>query len=363
MSHDTELYDVLELPPDSEQDAIKKAYRRLAMIHHPDKNTTGDHSQFQKIQAAYEILSDPHKRSRYDAVGLEGLQRGAGPSSAPDQGDLQDFFEMFFGRPGAEQTMRRRAMNQVVHVQVTLEESFTGVTKTFDLERQRICKTCGGTGARQNAKLRRCGRCSGEGEIAQHTLHGPEMYYVSMIRCAICKGTGHRVREQDLCAGCKGAETVEDKLKLDVPLERGIQDGHRIIRESEGDEKAELEPGDLIFRITLSHHPAFSLLIDGGLFCNVTLTLSEALFGFSRLILIHLDGRGLRASMPDMGRPGHRILRSGDLVKIRNEGMPRPDRSPQGDLYLRIQLDLPDPAFIAARRAQGLTACRSCLTK
>ncbi|GAA6017754.1 hypothetical protein JCM10207_000485 [Rhodosporidiobolus poonsookiae] len=364
MVADTKLYDVLGVSPTCSDAELKKAYRKLALQHHPDKQKGAgdgpvDSSKFQEIQHAWEVLGDAASREEYDELG-DPRDRNSRGGGGPDAAGFEDFFaEMFggggFGGPppgmgggGARPRQRRKTQTapSEVELPVTLEELYAGAEKTIGVERTRSCGTCKGSGAKPGREAKPCVKCDGQGQTYAMRQAGPYMARVP-VKCSLCNGRGLRVRDQDQCKKCKGSRTVKEKKKIDFFLERGLNPNESIVLRGEGDESPDSNaPGDLIIHIRPLPHPTFTIIspstvapAPADLSTTLTLTLSESILGFSRLILVHLDGRGLRVTQPPPGQPGWRVLKTGDEVVVPGEGMWRAGRS--GDLVLAIEVEQP----------------------
>ncbi|GAA6037514.1 hypothetical protein JCM8097_008229 [Rhodosporidiobolus ruineniae] len=366
---ETALYEVLGVSPDCSDAELKKAYRRKALEHHPDKQAAGndgqpaDSSVFIEIQHAFEVLSDPNSRAEYDELGDPRTRDQRGGGGMDEAEAFQDFFaEMFggggmggFGGPppgmggGGRPRQRRKTQTAPSNVDlpVTLEELYAGAQKKIEIERTRTCGGCSGSGARPGRQPKPCVKCSGQGQTYTMKQAGPYMARVP-ITCPLCKGKGVKVRDQDACKKCRGARTVKEKKKLEFFLERGLHFGEKIVLKGEGDESPDSSaPGDLHIVVRPLPHPSF-ILVDpspsrydrpADLEITLSLTLSESLLGFSRLVLVHLDGRGLRVTQPPPGRPGWRVLKTGDEVVVKSEGMWRKGHS--GDLVVKIEVETP----------------------
>lgn len=164
------------------------------------------------------------------------------------------------------------------------------------------------------------------------------------VECSDCSGRGETVRAQDRCKRCAGKRVVTGKKRVNAYIERGAQHGDRIVLRGEGEQlPGQEQAGDVCLILNVKEHRAFALAGTKGLDlqAEITLTLSEALLGFDRLLLTHLDGRGLRVSQPAPGKKGFRVFKTGDIVRIKGEGFPRRKSDLKGDLLLRVTVEMP----------------------
>ncbi|GAA5872061.1 hypothetical protein JCM16303_000963 [Sporobolomyces ruberrimus] len=379
MVQDTKLYDVLGVSPDCTETDLKKAYRKLSLKHHPDRQQQQqstsqgppDHSKFQEIQNAYEILSDPEQRDDYDTYGEKGSRGGMG-GGMDEEEFMNSFMDQMFGGgmggppppgtgggSGGRPRQRRKTQTppSQIDLHLTLEELYCGCTKTIGLERTRTCTSCKGSGAKPNKHAKPCVKCSGQGTTFAMRTMGAYMVR-QPVMCNACEGRGLRVRDQDQCKKCKATRTHKEKKKIEFVVGRGMHAGETIVLKGEGDESPDSSaPGDLHLTILPLPHPTFTLLPSLGssrpssLETTISLTLSESLLGFSRLILLHLDGRALRASSPSPGKPGWRVLKTGDEVMISGEGMYR--RGEKGDLVVKIEVEMPKEEWAMGLAERG----------
>ncbi|KAG6373423.1 hypothetical protein JVT61DRAFT_6572 [Boletus reticuloceps] len=349
MPVETELYDLLSVPSNASENDIKKAYRKKAKEHHPDKNPNdpGAAQKFQEMAAAYEILSDPNSREIYDEEGMDGFT-GPGGRSGGMPSDATDIFAQFFGGgatffdfAGGPGPSRRKGEDTEIPYQVTLEDLYNGKSVKISMEKEVICGTCNGTGARGNAKPKECTLCEGKGWTLTQTHIAPSRFGMMRVKCSECNGEGSKIREKDRCKKCKGEKTVKEKTRQEIFIEKGMPDGHRIVLAGAGDQQPNIPPGDVIFRLKASQHNSFERS-GCDLLANVKITLSEALLGFSRILITQLDGRGVSVSSP----PG-KIITPGQTIKLRGEGMPtfkNPDQ--RGDLYLVLDIEMPNTEWL-----------------
>lgn len=290
------------------------------------------------MQEAYDVLSDSNSRQIYD----ESLQ-----DPAPGFG-----FDMF-GRGGGARSQqprrappKRKSRSSNVEITITLDELYKGKEKHLSIQRDRSCVTCTGTGAKPNSQRRQCVSCQGEG-FTYITRHQGNYLTRSTIQCEACNGTGSKFRAQDSCKKCRGKRVLPETHRLSIFIERGLHPKDKLLLTGEGDEVPDSSgPGDLIISFNLLPHPTYTLLpsttprAPANLRTTLSLTLSESLLGFdSRLVLIHLDGRGLSAKAPAPGKVGWRVLKNGDEVRIKGEGMIKGGE--KGDLIVLVEVALP----------------------
>lgn len=364
MAIETELYDVLGVSSTASEDEIKKAYRKKARDLHPDKNPNDPDAiqNFQELGAAYEILNDPNTREVYDSYGMQGLAGPGGPQDGPDMGDI---FAQFFGGggvPGASFgfdpgnargpfTKRNKGEDTVIPYDVTLEELYNGKTVKVNMEKEVECGVCKGSGAKGSAKAKTCVTCEGKGWKHVYSQVSTVRIATTRAPCTDCHGTGEILREKDRCKKCKGEKVVKEKARQEIHVERGMPDGQRIVLVGSGDQEPGLPPGDVIFVLKTQRHESFERS-GSDLLSTVSITLSEALLGFDRILINHLDGRGVRVASPK-----GKVLTSGMTIVLRNEGMPtykNPDM--RGNLYIVLKVELPNEDWMAAVDQKALAA-------
>ncbi|KAF8624538.1 hypothetical protein AX15_005845 [Amanita polypyramis BW_CC] len=355
MPVETELYDLLGISPDASEADIKKAYRKKAKEHHPDKNINdpGASQKFQEMLAAYEILSDPQSRELYDRLGMDGLSKDAGPHM-----DATDIFAQFFETgfnfdfgPGMGSGMRTKGKDSTIIHEVTLEDLYNGKSVKMNLEKDAVCAQCKGSGARGNAKPKPCSTCDGKGWAFTQTQIGPSRFGTLRSHCYDCNGRGEKLKEKDRCKKCKGLRIIEEKTRTELSVEKGMTDRQRIVLAGAGDQKPGLPPGDVVFVLKALPHTNFERS-GNDLLTHVTITLSESLLGFSRVLVKHLDGRGIKVSSP-----AGKIVKPDSCIILRGEGMPV-YRNPgqKGDLYVIISIEMPDEDWLRKVDVKALTS-------
>uniref|UniRef100_A0A0P4W7Z7 J domain-containing protein n=1 Tax=Scylla olivacea TaxID=85551 RepID=A0A0P4W7Z7_SCYOL len=353
MVKETEYYERLGVPPDASPEHLKKAYRKLAMQYHPDKNPAGG-EKFKKISQAYEVLSNPKKRRTYDEGGEEALQSGGGFRNPMDvfnmffgggmaggggSGDEEDDDDMgtfnFFG-PGGGAKSRRQQPPLEHRLVVSLEQLMVGGWRTLKLDRKRPCGSCNGRGGKMNAATSVCAACKGKGVKLTYQQLGPGLMEMHGT-CTDCGGAGRVIAEADRCVTCKGNCTVNDTKITKVHVERGMRNGSRILLKGEGDQDAgQREAGDVVIILQEKAHDTF--VRDGlDLHMEMTVNLTESLCGLRRPVTT-LDGRTLVVGQP----PGD-VLEPGGELRVPAEGLPML-RNPyiRGDLIIKFTVDLPE---------------------
>jgi len=323
-----DLYAVLGVNRNAGAEEIRGAYKRLALEHHPDRNA-GDPTaaeRFREINAAYQVLSNPEKRDRYDRYGEQGL----GGSDAADFnfGGVQDIFDLFMG--GRQQADPRAGSDLLLRLEVTLEEIETGTEKRVSVTRQKSCETCNGTGSRSDKGRQPCAACAGAGRIRtakQSMLFGS---VVQEVTCYRCGGRGQIVT--DPCQGCSGAGVKRKREELTVRVEPGMEHGMRMRMRGEG-ESGPLggPPGDLYVELHVAPHPRFRRQ-GADLITEVNVSLSRAALGGS-VKLQTLSGEQV-IQIPAGAQPG-------DLFRCRGLGLPRFRSSGRGDLHVMIKVEIP----------------------
>lgn len=306
----SKLYEVLDVEKDASPAEIKKAHRIKAMKHHPDKG--GDPETFKDIQRAFEVLSDPEQRQKYDAYGEEGLS-GDGPSSP------HDFLSQIFGGKGGGKGragQRPRTENLTRPMWVSLEQVYMGVTRPLPITRKVVD---------EGAASSTCQACDGQGMVVQVIRMGPMIQQVQQP-CPKCNGTGST------------AKTRTEREVLEVFVEKGSPDGHKIVFHGKADESPGHEPGDVVVVVKQQDHPLF-MRKGADLYLERDISLAEALTGF-RLVVKHLDGRRLvvRSKPGEVLQPQHGIA----LKAVAGAGMPiHQDPFKFGNLFLVLSIRFP----------------------
>eukprot|EP01132_Coremiostelium_polycephalum_P006843 gene6843-8487_t len=334
-----DYYELLGISRDSSPSDIKRAYRKLALKYHPDKNPGKEaQDKYSELSGAYEILSDPEKRRIYDQYGEEGLKGGGAQSHTFNFGDIfSNMFDTggggfrFNTGGGGGQTMQQRGPDIELDLEVTLKDLYVGRTTKVTHKKQVLCNKCRGTGAKDPNNVSTCGGCKGSGVKVKVQQLGPGFLQQVQTTCDECGGKGKKITHK--CPHCKGKKVEIGEETYTIDIERGMSDSQQIRIEQMGEEAPDTTPGDVIFRIKTLPHPKFRRSGDH-LYYNMTITLLEALTGFSTEIE-HLDGHKVAVKRDQVTKPGF-------ILKINEEGMPHHSFPSQlGDLFVEFTVDFP----------------------
>jgi molecular chaperone DnaJ len=329
MASKKDFYEILGVRRDADDEEIKRAYRKLAMQYHPDRNV-GDveaEVKFKECAEAYEVLRDSGKRQRYDRYGHAGLEGLGMPNFNNAQsvfdvfGDL--FGDFFGGRPGRHGPQPGRDLQVVVDIE--LSEAFRGTQKTISIPREELCATCSGSGCRPGTQPVRCRRCNGQGAVIMS-----QGFFRVQQTCRACGGRG--VVITDPCTTCHGQGRVEAQRSLEVTIPPGVDTGTRVRMSGEGEAGEVGAPrGDLYVTIRVKDHPLFHR--DGNnLICQVPVTFSQAALG-AEMEVPSLDG--------PIAHSLKRGIQSGEVVQIPGRGMPSLRGGRRGDLLVQVLVETP----------------------
>jgi molecular chaperone DnaJ len=330
-----DYYDVLGVSKTASADEIKKAYRRLAMKFHPDRNTddAGAESKFKEAKEAYEVLSSDEKRSAYDRFGHEGVRASAGGGAGPGGFGAEGFSDIFgdvfgdiFGggrRGGGSQVFRGADLGY--ELKLDLEQAVSGDNVTIDVPTQVSCDTCSGTGAKKGSEPTQCTTCGGAGQVRMQ-----QGFFSIQQTCPACKGTGKVIA--DPCGDCHGAGRVRKTRTLAVKVPAGVDDGDRIRLSGEGEAGRNGGPaGDLYVEIRLKQHKIFER--DGAdLACEVPVSFATATLG-GEVELPTLDGN-VSLKIPSG-------TQSGKTFRLRGKGVVTVRDPRKGDLFAQVQVETP----------------------
>ena len=339
-----DYYDVLGVPRSADEQAIKKAYRQLALKYHPDRNPDDPSAEekFKEATEAYEVLRDQELRNLYDRYGHEGIRAGVGGGGAGFGGFrsfdealnifMREFgaglgFEEFFG--GGRRGVRRRGSDVKIRVTLTLEDVVNGVKKTIRLPVLDECQDCDGTGGRGGAGPTTCQQCHGRGEIqqVQRSLFGQ---FVRVAPCAVCGGEGKIV--SDPCPACKGDGRTEQEKSLEIDIPPGVDSDDYLTVRGHGNVGPRGGPaGDLIAVIQVE--PGFAFTRRGAdLIFDLPVSFSQAAMGAT--VDVPTAVNAVKVKIPAGVQTGH-------IIRLRGKGLPHLRRGGTGDLIVRVAVLTP----------------------
>ncbi|MDA0832677.1 MAG: molecular chaperone DnaJ [Planctomycetota bacterium] len=336
MTSTRDYYEILGVSKSASAEEIKKAYKKMALSNHPDRNPDDPEAigRFKEAAEAFEVLGDENKRSRYDRFGHAGVSGGNGRGAGfHDVGDIfeafGDLFEGFgFGFSGNRSTRGGRASRGAslqTSLTIKLEEAAAGCTREIELQRHETCTTCEGSGAKAGTTPQKCDYCGGHGQVVQS-----RGFFRVQTTCPACRGEGAIVREK--CEGCSGAGKIAKTVRLEVNVPAGVDNGMQLCLRGEGEAGSQGGPrGDLYVDLNIPEHPFFKR--DGvNLLCQIPVTYTQAALG-TEIEIPLIKGRH-QLIIPKGTQPG-------EVIRIRGAGMSDPRGHRKGDLLVTIQLEVP----------------------
>ncbi len=338
-----DYYSVLGVDKKASQDDIKKAFRKLAHKHHPDKG--GDEAKFKEASEAYAVLGDEKKRREYDTYGqaFPGGHPGAGGAgqnpfggfdfSQFQQGfgggnvefDFGDIFGDIFGRGG--QTRQARGRDISIDLEIPFKDAAFGTERTVLIGKVALCDTCHGSGGKPGTEMETCKTCNGKGQVQEvrNSIFGQ---MASTRVCTACEGTGKIPKEK--CQTCKGHGVLRKQVEVKVAIPAGIDNGEMIRLPQQGEAIKNGIAGDLYVKIHVKPHPTFRR--DGhNLIMNLPVKLTDALLG-TTVSIESLEGKTLEVKIPPMKK-------AEELLRVRSKGIPMGHA--HGDLIIRLEVALP----------------------
>lgn len=346
MATKEDYYELLGVDRSATGDQIKKAYRKLAVKYHPDKNPDDPSAEerFKKIGEAYEILMDENKRAAYDRYGhaaFEGGGMGGGRSTAgADPFDIfrevfggggggggGGIFEEFFGggARGRDASGRQRGSDLRYDLQITLEEAAAGCEKALELEKLVSCKTCNGSGVGAGGKMVSCRTCGGAGQVISS-----RGFFQVQQTCPDCRGAGQTISQP--CKTCNGDGRTKETSRIKLRIPAGINEGSRLRSSGNGDAGVRGGPaGDLYVVIHIKEHPIFERE-EEDLYCEVPVSFGKAALG-GELVVPTLEGKA------SIKIPAG--TQSGTTFRLRAKGIQDLSTGRKGDLHVRVQVEVP----------------------
>lgn len=330
-------YDILGIQKGASKDEIKKAYRKLAHQHHPDKGG-GDEEKFKEINEAYQVLSDDAKRQQYDQFGSafgggqQGNPFGGGGFGFGQQGvdfDIGDIFEQFFGG-GGQQGRRAEARGRDIEtaLEITLKEAYTGVQREVSYQTHVVCDKCGGKKHEPGSKMITCPTCRGVGKIKQE-----QRTFLGIINnvhtCSECRGAKEIPDKK--CTKCYGEGRVQDAVNIKVDIPAGIDDGNAVKVAGAGEAGTNGTSGDLYAYIKIKPHKSFKRR-GADLYSSINIAFSQAALG-DKIKVETIDGK------VDLKIPAG--TQNGELIRLRGKGMPKMRSRGTGDQYVEVNVEVP----------------------
>lgn len=336
MSDNKDLYEVLGISRNASEEEIKKAYKKMVKKYHPDLNPDSKTAEekMKQVNHAYDILSDPEKKARYDQFGDDGNNSGGfggGGFGGFDGGGFGDIFDMFFGGGGGRRSQNapRQGNDLRVDLRVSFEEAARGVTKEIELNRTESCKDCGGSGAKNGTERKTCSHCGGSGQVRvnQQTPFGQ---FQTVKTCPHCGGRGSVVETP--CPACGGSGRVKKTRTIKVNVPPGVSTDSRLRMQNEGEGGINGgPPGDLYIYITVSPHEFFQRSGDD-ILCNVPITVVQAALG-AEIEVETLDGK-VKLTIPAG-------TQTGTSFRLRGRGFPKLRGYGKGDQHVRVNVQTP----------------------
>lgn len=347
MSKKRDYYEILGVAKNVSGEELKKAYRKLAVKLHPDKNPGDKHAEdnFKELGEAYEALSDPDKRAAYDRYGHAAFAQGGGARGGGGGfhdpmdifrdvfggggGGVGNIFEQFFGGGGGggrdDRESRQRGSDLRYDMQITLEEAAFGAEKEIEVSKPSACGSCSGTGAEKGSRVVTCSTCGGRGQVV--TSRG---FFQVAQTCPRCRGTGQTVEKP--CVECRGEGRMEQSTRIKLKIPPGIEDGSRL--RSTGNGEAGIrggQGGDLYVVIHIKEHEVFERE-ESNLFCDLPISFAMATLG-GEISVRTLHGEAT------LKIPAG--TQSGTTFKLRGKGMPELQGGDTGDLNVRTVIAVP----------------------
>lgn len=339
MSTIKDYYEILGVKKDASVAEIKKSYRSLALRYHPDRVEESKKKEaeekFKEITEAYGVLSDPKKKEMYDKYGHAGIDqnftqedifRNADFSSVFGEGGMEDILSQLFGGGGSRGGRSRqpqRGRDLQMELQVTLEEAFKGVHKTFEVPRDETCSSCNGSGAKDPSKVKTCKTCGGQGQVMMSSG-----FFRMAQTCPDCRGQGKTITEY--CPKCNGRGKIRTRRNLDVSVPAGVYTGAQLRLRGEGESGA-AGPGDLYLVVNVLPHAKFKR-DEENIYVDLDISFIKAALG-GDVTVDTLSGP------VSMNIPAG--TRSGQTFRLKDKGMPDLQNGGAGDQFVKVMIQVP----------------------
>ncbi len=329
-----DYYEVLGVEKSVDDAGLKKAYRRLAMKYHPDRNAndTEAEEKFKEAKEAYEVLSDAQKRAAYDQFGHAGVNTGAGGQGSYgfEGGNFSDIFgdvfgDIFGGGRGGGGNRVYRGADLQYNLDISLEDAVNGTDVKIRVPTMEVCDTCGGTGAKKGTSPQTCPTCNGIGQVRMQ-----QGFFSVQQTCPRCQGSGKIIT--DPCPTCGGKGRVKNHKTLSVKVPAGVDTGDRIRLSGEGEiGQNNGPPGDLYVQMNVKEHPIFSRN-ESDLHCSIPISVATAALG-GELEVPTLDGRVKLKIPPE--------TQTNKMFRIRGKGVKPVRGGPRGDILCQVLVEVP----------------------
>ena len=333
-----DYYDVLGVSKSASKDEIKKAYRKLALKYHPDKNK-GDkiaEEKFKEGSEAYHVLSDDKRKNNYDQFGHAAFQSGGGQSGFSNFDFSSSFSDIFedvfgdFGFGGSTQSRRGRRNNRGndlrYDISIDLDDAFEGKEEKINYTTYKKCKTCSGSGAKPGSRPSACSYCGGQGKVRSN-----QGFFTIQQTCPECSGEGEQISNP--CSSCRGAGKTQSNESVSVKIPKGVDDGTRIRIAGKGEAGTKGgSNGDLYLFISVEPHDIFKRS-EENLFYELPISFADAALG-ATVEVPSIDGGKTKIKIPSG-------TQSGKQLRLRGKGMPVLKRNLFGDLYIRVVTEVP----------------------
>lgn len=346
MSLDIDYYELLEVDRSADDKTLKSAYRRIAMICHPDRNPgcADSEARFKAVSQAYDVLKDPQKRAAYDQYGKAAFENGGmgnGGAGSAGFGDFSDIFESFFGGGGGRGRGPARGADLRYDMEITLDEAFHGKSAQVTIDVATQCDTCSGTGATPGTSTRGCNMCSGHGKV-----RAQQGFFVVERTCPTCHGRGEVV--ENPCKKCRGEGRADERKTISIDVPPGVDEGTRIRVSGKGEAgPSGASAGDLYIFIHVARHKMFER--EGtSLFCRAPISFTTAALG-GEIDIPGLDGQKHIITVPAG-------IQSGKQLRQRGAGMPVLQGRGRGDMVVQIEVET--PTKLTARQKEILAEFR-----
>ncbi|MFU7502908.1 MAG: molecular chaperone DnaJ [Candidatus Tisiphia sp.] len=333
-----DYYQILGVSKTATQEELKKAYHKLAMQYHPDRNTQDKQAEkkFKEISSAYDILKDEQKRAAYDRFGHDAFQNSGGASSAGRHNnsgpDINDIFGEFFNDFMGSGTRRQQPSTNIrgsdlkYDITVTLQEAFRGIDKNISFTSEVKCQTCNGNGSESNAGMTKCDACAGQGVTRRQ-----QGFFTLEQTCAKCQGAGQIIKNP--CKKCHGQGRYSQHRNLLVNIPAGIEEGTRIRLTGEGDAGVRGgNNGDLYIFVTIKPHDLYK--VDGiNLHCRLPISFIKAVLG-GEVEVPDIEGGKVKLQIPAG-------TQNGEQLRLKGKGMSKVRSRIRGDMFAHIHIEIP----------------------